>query len=493
MFRAVLVLLKWSVTLGVLGVLLVAAYEIHDKVRTGESGDRPDGQLRASEKSNDRTLKFSEASAQGHGLQYTPAEEVAWREQVTVYGRVVANPAATVTVQAPVAGTLRGDGRWPAPGQRVRAGQVLGQVEIRVGRLERLDLQGKLTDALIRRKRAVEVRDRRQDLVKRQAQASPGTVTQLQKEEAEVQLAEVQLQVDTARAAVALLQKALDEIEQRNGPRLDSLVPSLLDAAPQAGFPGRLPWAALGGVFQEPSVLSWSLPLTAPTDGEVTELGGQPDTAVEAGGLVLRLVDFRRCRVRLDLPPPLLTAGPPGELELSALTPGAPALAGATNQVAAAAPGPAITARLLGPAPEVDPASQYARYWYEVDFRPRGSEERRPASRPELRDGLSWRPGLFVKSYVTAPLAVAQASLAVPAGTVLFHQGRALVYVRIEPGKFQRREVRILGRRGDRYFLAPRDIVFGDEKVGVDAGELVVSEQAQLLLSEEFRSDIDND
>ena len=39
-----------------------------------------------------------------------------------------------------------------------------------------------------------------------------------------------------------------------------------------------------------------------------------------------------------------------------------------------------------------------------------------------------------------------------------------------EGGKFQRREARILGRQGDRYFLVPRDIVFGDEKVGVDVG-----------------------
>src|SRR5258708_4476649 len=96
-------------------------------------------------------------------------------------------------------GSLGGDGGWRAPGQRGRAGQVMGQVEIRVGRLEQFDLQSKLADALVRRKRADEVRDRRQELVKRQAQASPGAVTQLQKEEAEVQLAEAQLQVDSAR------------------------------------------------------------------------------------------------------------------------------------------------------------------------------------------------------------------------------------------------------------------------------------------------------
>jgi len=233
-------------------------------------------------------------------------------------------------------------------------------------------------------------------------------------------------------------------------------------------------------------VLSWSLPLTASTDGEVTEVGTHPDTSVEAGNLVLRLVDFRRCRVRLDLPPAVLTTGPPGELEVVALTPPAPAPAGA-------APAGGIAARLLGPASEVDPASQFARYWYEIDFRDHAAEGQLPAAGPELRDGVSWRPGLFVKSYLKAPQALAQSAVAVPADAVLFHQGRALVYVRIKPDQYQRREVRILGRQGDRCFLAPRDIVFGDEKVGVDAGELVVCEQAQLLLSEEFRSAVDND
>jgi biotin carboxyl carrier protein len=463
LFRISSTILKWFITLAVVGGLFWAGYAIHERVRAteGKANDQPT----ATEKASDRTLKFAEASAQAHGLKYTPAEEAEWREQVTVYGRVVANPAATATLQAPVAGTLRSDGSWPAPGQRVRLGQVLGRVEIRVGRLEQLDLQSKLADALIKRKRAEEVRDRRQELVKRQAQASAGAVTQLQKEEAEVQLAEAQLQVDSARAAVTLLQKALDEIEHRSSPRNG----------------------------QEAAASSWSLPLLAPTDGEVTEVSGQPDTAMEAGGLIFRVVDFRRCRVRMDLPQPILAAGPPAELKLLATTAPAPALKGATNQLEGAAAGPDAAARLLGPAPDVDQASQFGRYWYEVDFRRPASPSQQPSAALELRDGISWRPGLFVKSHVKAPQAAAQPAIAVPLAAVLFHQGRALVYVRLEPGKFQRREVRILGRQGHRYFLNPRDIVFGDDKVGVDAGELVVSDQAQILLSEEFRSQIDND
>src|SRR5262249_49157050 len=107
MVRVGLILLKWSVSLGVLGALFWTAYQVHNKIEAVGDESSPATQPRASTKLSERSLKFSEASAQSHGLKWTPAEESTWQERVTVYGRVVPNPAATVTVQAPVAGTLR--------------------------------------------------------------------------------------------------------------------------------------------------------------------------------------------------------------------------------------------------------------------------------------------------------------------------------------------------------------------------------------------------
>jgi hypothetical protein len=69
----------------------------------------------------------------------------------------------------------------------------------------------------------------------------------------------------------------------------------------------------------------------------------------------------------------------------------------------------------------------------------------------------------------------------VPASAVLFHQGRALVYVRLDPDRYERREVQLLGRESDRWVLAS----------GVKTGEFVVHEQAQVLLSQEFNADTD--
>ena len=75
--------------------------------------------------------------------------------------------------------------------------------------------------------------------------------------------------------------------------------------------------------------------------------------------------------------------------------------------------------------------------------------------------------------------------MTVPAGAVLYHEGRPLVYVRVGPEKYQRREVRLLGREGNRWVLAARQ---GELPVGVAPDEAVVSRQAQVLLSMEFLS-----
>jgi hypothetical protein len=64
-----------------------------------------------------------------------------------------------------------------------------------------------------------------------------------------------------------------------------------------------------------------------------------------------------------------------------------------------------------------------------------------------------------------------------------------LVYVRKTPTEkaeiFARREVQVLGRKQNRWVLATNQ--------DLGAGEEVVSRNAQMLLSEEFRMDVDND
>jgi multidrug efflux pump subunit AcrA (membrane-fusion protein) len=105
------------------------------------------------------------------------------------------------------------------------------------------------------------------------------------------------------------------------------------------------------------------------------------------------------------------------------------------------------------------------------------------------KDGLQirptglWRPGLFVKAFVKVPGAAAETAVSVSPSALLYHDGRALVYVRIGPGRYERREVQVLGQEQGRWVLAS----------GVETGEPVVCRRAQVLLSEEFRANADDD
>jgi hypothetical protein len=61
------------------------------------------------------------------------------------------------------------------------------------------------------------------------------------------------------------------------------------------------------------------------------------------------------------------------------------------------------------------------------------------------------------------------------------------VYVRLRPGAYERREVRLLGREGDSWALATSQ---PSDPSGLEPGEVVVQRGAQVLLSEEFRGDV---
>jgi hypothetical protein len=426
--RLLRLLLWWTASLALLAGLLVGAYKLHQhRQQRAAEAEPPQVPRRAA----GGVVKLGAQLAASHGLADEPARAVSWQERLTVYGRVVPNPRATAEVRAPFAGRLRADPSqdWPAPGARVRAGQVLGWLDIRITPQERLDLLAKLNEARLKHQGAEAVVKVQQARVQRYESAS-ASLARGERDTARVQLLEARTQVAVARAAVQQWQDALDALDRAGGK----------DA-------------------------TWARALKAPAEGEVTDLAGRPGMAVEAGALVVRVVDFRQVLVRLDLPA-ALAEGPPRQVELSVAGSATPALAGAGHAPTPGPPPRLVRALLVGAAPHVDAASQLAGYWYEAES----------ASVPGV-----WRPGLFVKALV--PGSDARAAVAVPAGALLYHQGRALVYVRIGPGRYERREVQVLGRAGERWVLGG----------GVSAGEPVVSRRAQVLLSEEFRGEADND
>jgi hypothetical protein len=131
-----------------------------------------------------------------------------------------------------------------------------------------------------------------------------------------------------------------------------------------------------------------------------------------------------------------------------------------------------VKATLVGPAPRLDISSQFIGHWYEAND---GA-----AAKPSI--GVMWRPGLQVKALVRTGSAEAQQAMSVPADAVLYHLGQAIVYVRLAPGKYQRRPVQLLGREDNRWILALRQ---GEDPAGLLPGEPVASRHAQILLSEE--------
>jgi biotin carboxyl carrier protein len=433
-------LLKWPVTLLALGGLLAAARFVHGLARQEREAEGGGEAVRRPRLAEGRVVKLGPELAKSHGVRDERARPISWTRRVTVFGRVVPNPQATAEVRAPFAGTLRADKTWPAIGRWVDADQTLGRIAVRFGPQEQLDLRVKLNEAQIKQQGAEEVLEIHQARVDRLKKLSaPETIARRELDEALTALAEARTQANAAKAAVGLWQKALDAVKRRGGPK--------------AG---------------------WSEALTAPAAGEVVELTARPGMAVEAGALLARLVDFRRPLVRLDFPPELLAVGPPEKVELFGdATPAGAGLGEGDHPRADR--GQAVPATLAGPAPQVDVASQFASYWYEVRFAPSPSE-------PGPKVSRGWRPGLFVQAYLPVPSAKPRPAVAVPRTALLYHQGATWVYVRTAPGVYERRPVRLLGREGDRVVLG----------AGVEAGQPVVCSPPQVLLSEELRGEVDD-
>jgi hypothetical protein len=455
------VLLKWFLALALLGSLVFAAYWINAQMRAERIQEGDEDKVQSPRRTKAGVVHLGVEAAERYGLQEEPVRAVSWSERVPVYGQVIPNPKATVEVRSPYAGTLRAtaEAAWPAPGHWVRSGQVLGWVDIRVSAQERLTLLDNLANARLKKEGAEKVVQLQRERVNRIERVSRSQIVPGQQlDDAKVLLAEAETQLAIATAAVELWKKALDEVDQ----------------------PG------------DRQTSTYSQALAAPADGEVTELAARPGMAIEAGGLIVQLVDFCRPLVRLDIPREILAAGPPPRLQLWAIPAHPPALSGVLDPSKSPETVPPMEATLVGPAPRVDAASQFIGYWYtpDVDRSEATAEETGSGSREGNGPGTAWRPGLMVKGQVTPPAARAEPAVAVPAGAVLFHQGRSLVYVRVQPGGYQRREVRLLDRDADSWVLARRQ---GSGLTGLGPGEIVVRNGAQVLLSEEFRSDVESD
>ena len=327
------------------------------------------------------------------------------------------NPNATIEVRAPFACVVHADADVPSfrIGALVQARQTLALFEPRFSPLEKLDLKAKSVEAEARYKGAEDVLKIRQERLTRLESITSGSISRGDLDAATIQFSDARMQKDIAWTQWNIWKQSLESVGEKK-----------------------------------------KVPILAPIAGEIAEIGAQPGANVEAGQLLVRLVDFRRVLVRLEFPLAGDGAAPPADVEVETLssTPDTPTR---------------WHANLRGAAPAIEIGLQKASYLYEI--------------MPRQGAAPNWRPGIYVKAVLNDPAKTALPAMAIPASALLVHQGRTLVYVQLNPGRYERREVQVVGRDGGTLYVSS----------GVREDEAVVSKHPQALLSEEFRSDVDDD
>jgi hypothetical protein len=438
-FRAGLI--RWIITLTVLGVLLAGVYYARILVNGPVTAEK----VEAQKKLEGGRIKLGAKEAELN-TQVEKIKDIEWHPKVPVYGRVINNPDAITEMRAAWAGRLgSADGKWPSLAAHVKGGEVLGFLEVRPPQ-DRLDLVSKRNEARLKLEGARTIWAYQHDRVKR-FESAPTSFARSEMDAALVALADAQTQVAINEAAAKLWQDALAAFDQN------------------------------GDLKQ----ITWTLPLITPANGEITELGGRPGTTVEAGSLIAKIVDFRKTLIRVDIPLSTPTAPPP-TLTFSVPGAGPPGFDGPNNRPEPPEPSLLLKGELIGAAAQVD-QTQAAGYLYKVS-------EKSTAAKEAIPVGFL-RPGLFVKAQLEIQGKVVS-GLSVPKSALVYHQGRALVYIELpsrdkagEAQKarfFQRVEVSVLARDGNTW------IVNGS----LVEGDLVVIEGALYLLSAEFRTDSDD-
>jgi biotin carboxyl carrier protein len=207
-------------------------------------------------------------------------------------------------------------------------------------------------------------------------------------------------------------------------------------------------WPAFGETVrrgQPVGQVSDARPLAVAAGGVVTRVSARPGELVEAGQALLEVTDFTEPLVRVAWPTEA-PASPPSRILLSGID----------------GTGPAVEARLAGPALEADPLTRLPAWLYRA-----------------TRTWPGAQPGLPVSATVTVAGA-AQRGAFVPDAAVVQWDGLLWVFQRRAAGRYAR--VRLPGDHPVRGgWLVPEDGALAP-------GDTVVVRGAQVLLSEEFKS-----
>lgn len=350
------------------------------------------------------------------------AQERVFTGRLPVLVRVQSPPDADLTLRAPVGGTLEaGDSAWPALGDELTAGQLLGRVRLPVVASDRAAIAAwELQREALSRESAQGRADAEADL----ARLAPALEQAI--------LAEHRL-VELARADSA---SAREQEEARV--LVATLQADVAAAAARLEF-WRATAADSGGpAYAGASDASWIWDLRAPIGGRVIESWVVPGSFVAAGAPLLRIHDSNR--LRLVALAPLALAGRLDAATLDLMLP---------DGVHATLPGP-FGRRILSDAP-ADAEARAIPIVFEC------------AGLAGLRAGVTLSGSLAAGAARTA--------LAVPDAALVDEDGMTVVYVQIAGEAFERRMVQVGARDGG----------WAEVRSGLAAGERVVSRGAYVI------------
>lgn len=211
-------------------------------------------------------VTLDEVGQKRAGLVVRPLLAATLQPELTAYGRLEEDPQQRFTLRAPIAGILRSSAAhaWPQLGERLADGSSIGEIEPRLGPVERADLASRLSSA------QAEVAEVSADLAaarlsyenKKELNAKVQIVSERTIEEAEAKVKGQEARLQSAQETVKLIEASLKATEGPTGPRA----------------------------------------LIVRTGGEVVELTATPGESVEAGQTILRVARYDRLLARVELP-----------------------------------------------------------------------------------------------------------------------------------------------------------------------------------------------
>jgi membrane fusion protein, heavy metal efflux system len=235
----------------------------------GEHGEKEGGEKATSKpsvahtESGEAEITFPADFQARMGVQIKPLQATTRPAEIVAYGVLQDDPARTFILRAPIPGTIANRSHWPHIGEELAAGTAVGQIQPRLGPVERADLASRLATA--------------QAEVDEQHASLEAARTSY---ESKKKLNEQQPIVSERALEEAAAKYKVEEAKLRAAEQTVRVLESSLTATSGPAGP---------------------MELTVDRGGRVVQVLAQPGESVEAGTVLLQVADYENLLARVDL------------------------------------------------------------------------------------------------------------------------------------------------------------------------------------------------